>query len=100
MSDPVTPSSRGRTIKAAAPFIAGALVLGACSKSSDPINTATNGTTASSAATGGTTGGGGSNGGGSTGTTTAAGKSLNTTVYAEGFSYQLGGVALDSAKSE
>jgi hypothetical protein len=99
MSDSVTPSSRGRTLKAAAPLIAGALVLGACSKTADPVNNAATGNTTASSVTANT--GGSSNGtGNNTGTTQASGKSLNTKVYADGFTYDLGGVAYNQSSGQ
>src|SRR6476659_7669889 len=100
MSDTVMSSSRGRALKAAAPFIAGALVLGACSKSNPPVNEGaqTGNTTASAPSD--TSGGGGSGGGKSTGTTTTAAKSLNVKVYSDGFSYELGGVTYNSSTGE
>src|SRR5262249_22327994 len=98
MSDTVRSSNRGRTIRAAAPPFAGALLLGACSKSSPRVNESTGAgnTSAPTSAPGGNNGNtNGTNK--STGTTQAGAKSLNTKVWSDGFEYDLGGVTYNQS---
>jgi hypothetical protein len=97
MSDTVRSSNRGRTIRAAAPFIAGALVLGACSKSSPPVNENTGAANTSAPAAGGNAGGNTNGTNKSTGTTQNSAKSLNTKVWSDGFEYDLGGVTYNQS---
>jgi hypothetical protein len=101
----VTSTTRGRAIRAAAPFLAGALVLGACSKSADPVNqnASTGGTTAPTASgdnNSSSGNGGGSNSGGKATGTTQTAKSLDAKVWSDGFRYDLGGVTYNKSTGE
>lgn len=103
--DHITYANRRRTLLVAAPLLAGALLMGACSKSSDQ-NTTSNGnagTTATTAAKTSQTSGGSTDTAskGTTKGTSAAQSSLNgLKVWWHGFRYDLGDISFDSTKQQ